>query len=114
MLVILLATFPLSALAGDQAEQFRQTRYLYELCTSEDNVAAMGCANYIAGVADTVSTLNAWDLSSARICAGGENITVEVLKSVFIDFIKKNPEDIDDGAASVVVRAFADAFPCQS
>ena len=46
--VILLAALPLSALADDETEQFRQTRYLYELCTSEDNVAAMGCANYIA------------------------------------------------------------------
>ena len=110
---ILMATLPLSASAGDESAQFRKTRFLYELCTNEDDVAAMGCASYIAGVADAVGTLNAWELSSARICNGGEIITVEVLKLVFIDFIKKNPEDIDDGAASVVVRAFADAYPCQ-
>jgi hypothetical protein len=79
-------------------------------CAETSATSATYCFAYLAGVHDAVRAYERW-LATAEYCAPTDLPQAEI-RRVFLSYFMKNPSISDAQAASVVVLALRDRFPC--
>ena len=83
---------------------------LRDHCLSNSPPLASSCFSYITGVHDTVRAYEAW-LNLREYCVTAAT-TQSDLRDAFLAYIQRAPEHAYGEAASVVVVALKQAFPC--
>lgn len=72
------------------------------------------CLGYLQGVVDTDVTFAEWSQYPRQICIP-QGITSSTLRQVFLDWLNaKPPEYLSFGAASLVLTAFSESWPCKT
>ena len=103
-----LVATPVSA-ETDPSRDFRTGSELLALCTG--GTATIGyCFGFVMGVLDTVKAYESWN-KWREVCAPSGTTQGEYRDAV-VTFLRANPNDLDGQAASLVVLALRDRFPC--
>jgi hypothetical protein len=71
------------------------------------------CLGYISGVLDAYRAINKLLPSSGRLFCITSSATPEAIVQVVKDDLLRHPEKLSMQAASVVLDAIAEAFPCK-
>jgi hypothetical protein len=79
--------------------------------TGNDVADLLKCASYIAGVADALSTISS-QTPSPSFCANDATYTQE--RAVVLKFLKEHPRDLHYSAASLILKALLEAYPCNT
>lgn len=79
-------------------------------CNSGFSADFNRCTGYISGVHDTVRAYEAWE-NLREICPPAR-ISPQELRNAFVDFVRRNPQHAGAQAASVVVLALREKYPC--
>jgi Rap1a immunity proteins len=83
---------------------------LYETCKAPDiNVGP--CMAYVLGVADTLESARAAGQGVPKICIPPQTTRAQLVSPVKV-YLDRNPQDLNLGAAILVTKALAEAFPC--
>jgi Rap1a immunity proteins len=93
------------ARAEDAVPMFMTGNLLYATCTSGNTSI---CEGYIIGVADTLAGYYA----KGQVCFSPPGVTADQVRDVVVRYIASNPAQRHFGAAGMIVRALASAFPC--
>lgn len=105
----LMALATLITTAQADALYFRDGNRLYEGCTPSDR----GTLNYILGVVDTHSLLEAQKVTKGlRFCLPDRVKAGQIVDVVCKD-LRDNPATRHQGAAGLVAVALSEAFPCK-
>ncbi|MBW4329905.1 hypothetical protein KY084_03325 [Stakelama sp. CBK3Z-3] len=83
---------------------------LYRRCTEDAPTSGAFCFAFVAGVHDTVRAYETW-LDMREFCPP-EKISQGQLRDTFIDYAKAHPVTLNGQAASVLVAAFKEKYPC--
>jgi len=84
---------------------------LLEICTSTDATSTAACRTYIHGVAETLHIWLDVDPETVRACIPA-SVSEDQLKDVLVRYLKKK-QNIDGwSGAMVMVRAWAEEWPC--
>jgi len=83
-------------------------------CELPDRPSQIRCETFLVGVLDTVNALSAsGDLGKSYFCIP-EGVTEVQLRKAFVDYIAaQDGVDLLASAASHVIRAFGETFPCK-
>lgn len=103
------------AAAAPSASEFYPDAYLSARdlrtkCEASDPANASYCFAYITGVYDAVVAYEAW-LNLREFCVPFRTPQAD-LRRTFIQFMTTNPDKAGGEAASVVVVALKQAYPC--
>jgi hypothetical protein len=119
MKLILLAFIAVMAVSGIASANNNNTQHMsLQLvrsdCELPDRPSQIRCETFLVGVADTVNALSAsGELEKSYFCIP-EGVTEVQLRKVFVDYIAvQNDIDLLASAASHVIRAFGETFPCK-
>ena len=82
---------------------------LLEWCKDDEPL----CITYIAGVVDSYDTLQGSTTGGQTLCTP-EGVLVGQLASVVENYLRDNPQQLNYGAASQVLPAIREAYPCES
>lgn len=105
-LLTLFMCFSLSCYASARTGQTGEQ--LHDTCQSDHGA----CIHYIQGVIDGTNTAFAWQDSTFRYACTPKGITGDQLKDVVLLSLSENPEERHNSAASLVLNALLDAYPC--
>ena len=73
------------------------------------------CLGYLQGVVDTDVTFAEWSDQHPRKVGIPQGITSSILRQVFLAWLDaKPPEYLSFGAASLVLEAFSETWPCKT
>jgi hypothetical protein len=89
-------------------EAFLSGRDLQELCKGVD----ASCTTYVMGVLDAVNMMESRSGGGSAFCA--PEITSDEVTDVVTKHLKRHPARWDSPAATLVVQALAQAFPCNA
>ena len=83
-------------------------------CELPDRPSQIRCETFLVGVVDTINALSvSGDLEKSYLCIP-EGVTEVQLRKVFVDYIAaQDSVDLSASAASHVIRAFGETFPCK-
>ncbi|GMQ77008.1 MAG: hypothetical protein BMS9Abin01_2314 [Gammaproteobacteria bacterium] len=70
------------------------------------------CLGYLQAVADTDATMAEWGESSRQACIP-QGVTSGQLRQVFLDWPNQPPDCLRCSAASLVLTAFSESWPCK-
>jgi hypothetical protein len=89
---------------------------LYSWCRAERaDRLAIACSSYIAGVADAIATRRSRHGARRRsLFCEPPGITLGRERMVVIRYLAQHPEEAPGDAATLILRAFREAFPCDS
>jgi Rap1a immunity proteins len=112
LLAMAIAVPPLNSAAAGQGDGpgYVYARDLLARCSGPSSPGLDYCFGYIASVHDTVRAYEAW-LSFRELCIPQRTPQAE-LKDVFVDYLRRHSNDLDGQAASVVVLALRERYPC--
>ena len=127
-LIVLVLSFAITT-PTIAAISFLTGNQLFDLCTSAeaalkrdaskttledipDWVDASRCAGFIQGVADSHEVIVETGLGKKLWCRT-TGMTTGQLNSVILKFMRERPETLHESAASLVIIALAQAFPCE-
>lgn len=105
---LLAATAPLATEFYPNA--YLSANELKAKCTTSDPANASYCFAYITGVYDTVVAYEAW-LNLREFCVPYRTPQAD-LRRTFMQYMASNPDKAGGEAASVVVVALKQAYPC--
>ena len=92
---------------------YRNGKHLGAECANSASAFDQGkCLGFILGVADTMEWTVSLGAVTKTYCAPEEARGAQVTK-VVVKYLDSHPEQLHLAAASLVVVAFEDAFPCQ-
>ena len=95
------------------SKMFVSGNELYSYCQSASSVDQGICTGYIGGVVDSqITVLTALKLHNP-VC-GPQNVTTGEMKDIVLRSLREHPEERHYTAASLVLGALAEAFPCTS
>ena len=103
------AVMAMSTSGPANAKYFSAKKLLSE-CETESLINRALCNGYLAGANDAHELHTELDEGAICIPAGA---SIERLRTIFVKFANDNPEDSHLDAASVVITAFSEAFPCE-
>jgi len=119
MKLIVLAFIAVMAVSGIASANTNNTQHMsLQLvrsdCELPDRPSQIRCETFLLGVADTVTALSvSGDLEKSYLCIP-EGVTEVQLRKVFVDYIAaQDSVDLSASAASHVIRAFGETFPCK-
>lgn len=107
VIALLASALTLGSPAAGVEPSFSNGKDLLALC--QDNQDA--CWHYIMGVADTHTVLSAKDPLVKQFCFPGQT-PIDQFQSVTVKWLKDHPDRQQFSAASLVLGALHDAFPC--
>ena len=81
-------------------------------CESADVRKQDACTDYLAGISDATGQWVAWGDMSKRVCKPS-GVNTRQLRKIYIKYANEHPENLHFAAASVVITAFTEAFPCK-
>jgi hypothetical protein len=100
-----------SAVPSSQPVQgFQSASDLRSKCTGTSLHGQNYCYAYLAAVADSVTAYQTW-LNLQDICVPSSMSQGE-LKDAFVAYLVEHPSQVEGQAASVVVTALQQRFPC--
>ncbi len=120
LVLVLILLWPV-AVMGQKVGVFYVGNELMELCEGTDtgepkeNIPKYNeCVKYLSGISDATSTWQAWgNILPMEICVA-TGVTFEQLRQVFLKFMRQRPEEWHLAAASLMLSAYQEAWPCQS
>jgi len=90
---------------------------LFSVCSDGDERAKAYCKGYVAGVADTISQVNALKENGSAIPSTcipqGEKVTQDQIRDVAVQYLTAHPEIRHVAAAGLTLLALQAAFPCK-
>lgn len=102
----------LVAPADDRPLVYLTGNQLYEQCQSP--APGRRCEGYVIGVLDTVTGLQSSGAIAPQICLSDNNVDSKQLVDIVAKFLHSHPERRHHSAASLVVPALREAFPCST
>jgi len=105
VLQVALQVGPVDAAAASE-EAFLSGKDLQELCKGGD----AACTTYVMGVLDAVNLMESRSGGSSAFCA--PEITSDEVTDVVTKHLKRHPARWESPAATLVVEALTEAFPC--
>ncbi len=69
------------------------------------------CFGFISGVTDLHDILISEGIVKPSYCPPG-NVSLIRMVNVVVEYLQQHPEDLHYSASSLVMAAYADAFPC--
>ena len=108
---LIAALLLIGASHGAMANYYQSGNKMLALCEGEDNLDLAICLGYLQAVADTYKTAAEWEGFESVICAP-ISVTGRQLQKVWVKYANENPEKLHLSAASIVMHAYKDAFPC--
>jgi hypothetical protein len=96
------------ATAAATADQLSRTCAEYPSKTND----SVRCLSYISGVLDAYRTLNKLVPPRGRLFCITSSATPQAIIQVVKDDLQRHPEKLSMQAASVVLDAISDTFPC--
>ena len=84
----------------------------YDLLSKCESRPASACLGYIMGVAEAHDTIMVWETNKPYICAS-DSVTAGQLERVVSRYLNAHPAELRFTAASTVMNALAEAFPCK-
>lgn len=113
LLVMILLAMPWAAKA-----EFVNGYHLLDLCDQTDTGEARSnipkyntCVGYLVGLSDADSTFAFWETQSSHFCVP-EGATASRLRSVTLRYLEAHSKELNLVAASLVLRALREAWPC--
>jgi hypothetical protein len=101
-----------SALAQQQPDPATGHGYL-NICSREEDDWRLACNFYSAGLNNMLLTIDIMAGGHQLECAPGHT-TLADKQSVFIAFLKANPQLQNGGSAALYMQAISEAFPCSA
>ena len=83
--------------------------FLYESCTDDTNEGRSYCVGYSSAILDLMGSGNV--LYGWKACISG-NVTKDRIYDIVTQHLALNPQDIHNGAESLVAWGLSEAFPC--
>jgi hypothetical protein len=93
-----------TALAGEEA--FLSGKDLHELCKGGD----VSCTTYVMGVLDAMNMMESRSGGGSAFCA--PEITSDEVTDVVTKHLRRHPARWDSPAATLVIQALVEEFPC--
>jgi hypothetical protein len=109
---VVAALFLAAVTAQINSSVFESGNELYDLCTSSSAVKLGACSGYIMGVSDAESVL-ATETGHARLFCEPDSAVVRQDVDIVKRYLENHPELRHLSAASMVVFALQQAFPCK-
>lgn len=75
------------------------------------------CVGYVAGFLDTyvlTVALHRVNPNERHFCLGNKGISYSQAIQVTVNYLQKHPKELNDTARNLLVKAFAERYPCQS
>ena len=83
-------------------------------CELPDRPSQIRCEAFLVGVVDTVNAFSFWGALDKNYFCTPEGITDVRLRKAFVGYVAaKGGVDLLEPAASLVIRAFGETFPCK-
>ncbi len=83
-------------------------------CELPDRPSQIRCEAFLVGVVDTVNAFSFWCVLDKKYFCPPEGVIDVRLRKVFVGYVAaKGGVDHYEPAASLVIRAFVEAFPCE-
>ena len=119
LLIVALLMLGISNLEAGEYQNGNDLLRLFENCdeyeagqTTHDNYRACGSSSYyVTGIHDAHDEL-ALDRNFQKIYCSPPELTQGQLGSIVYKYLKENPVNLYQGAASQVLLALKDAYPC--
>jgi len=111
-ILAIVAVMAMSVINPVNAKYFSAKKLLSE-CETESSINRALCNGYLAGANDAHELHTELDEGAKKSICIPAGASIERLRTVFVNFANDNPEDAHLDAASVVITAFSEAFPCK-
>jgi hypothetical protein len=92
---------------------------LLEKCEATENLGAVKysmdqtyCLQFVHGVFDGASAALTLRDASQLFCPA-QGVQIGQMQLIYVNWARRNPQYLGRGAATAVLAAFADAFPCR-
>ena len=102
----------ISASGTANARYFSAKKLLSE-CEIESSINRAICNGYVAGASDAHELHTGLDKGAAKSICIPAGASIERLRKIFIKYASDNPKHSHLDAASVVITAFRETFPCK-
>ena len=106
------AVVAMSIINPANARYFSAKKLLPE-CETESSINRAICNGYLAGANDAHGMHTGLDEGAKKSICIPAGASIERLRKVFVKFVNDNPKHSHQDAASVVITAFYEAFPCE-
>jgi hypothetical protein len=106
------AVMAMSVINPANAKYFSVKKLLSE-CETESSINRAICNGYLAGANDAHELHTGLDEGAKKSICIPAGASIERLRKVFVKFVNDNPKDSHQDAASVLITAFAESFPCK-
>ena len=105
---------PVSGPSNAEYPHHMSVQLLRADCELPDRPSQIRCEAFLVGVVDTVNAFIFWGELDQKYFCTPEGITDVRLRKVFVGYIAaKGGLNLLEPAASLVVRVFAEKFPCK-
>jgi hypothetical protein len=111
-ILALVAIVAMPVISPAKANYYSAKKLLSE-CETESTINRAICNGYLAGANDTHELHTGLDEGAKKSICIPAGASIERLRAVFVKFANDNLKDSKLDAASVVITAFAEAFPCE-
>jgi len=105
-------------LTGQAWGEYHSGNKLLALCVSDTFFETGQCLGFLTGISDSINIMEETVPNpssrrniSAHICKP-ESVTIVQLEKVWIKWANEHPERLQFTAVSLVMQAFAEAWPC--
>ena len=115
-ILVLIAVMAMSSIASANARYPHPTslQLFRSDCELPDRPSQIRCETFLVGVVDTINALSVLGALEKSYFCIPEGVTEVGLRKVFVGYIAaKGGEDLLSSAASHIIRAFSEAFPCE-
>jgi hypothetical protein len=98
---------------ADSRLVYKTGNALLRFCESESAADIGFCAGYLEAIVDDHITLQGWKHDTVEHFCIPDEVETGQLKMVWIKYAHNNPESLHRGAASLLMNAFNQAWPCK-
>lgn len=97
--------------AGSYYTGYKLLEYCHLHLKPEGSSAAGVCSGYIRAVTDTTIDWSSTTGFDSQVCVP-DKVTLERMKKIVVKYLEEHPDQLRLGAASLVLIALNQAFPC--
>jgi phage tail protein X len=101
-----------AAIGPARAQNYVTGNEWYALCTNSNGGPQLGCVTYARGIADGFLVWQQVLPNNALVCLP-DNSVANQLRDVGLKYIKQHPETRDQWIGELLLRAYAEAWPCK-
>ena len=113
MKILATATIIAMLSSGAWGASFNSGKQLLGKCQSEESPYLIWCTGYLHGMADADDARVTSEGIKREICVPVDDISNKQLRTTVIKYLEKHPDELQLPAASLVPRAYKEAYPCK-